>query len=118
MPLAKTTIVRQLYCMKLIPTRELAANSGKVMEELEAEGVLVVTKDGKPRSILLPTSEATLMEDVRDCLYARARRALLKGHLAAASEGSSHLSMHEIDEEIRSSRRLRGARRKPKPGQP
>ena len=65
--------------MRMIPTRELAANSGRVMEEVETEGLLVVTKDGRPRCILLPTSDVrTLMDDLRDCLCARIRRALLK----------------------------------------
>ena len=88
------------------------------MEELETEGVLVVTKDGKPRSILLPTSETTLMEDLRDCLYARARRALLKGQLVAAAKGTAQLSMEEIDAEIRASRQDRGNQRKKSRGQP
>ena len=104
--------------MKMIPTRELAANSGRVMEELESEGFLVVTKDGKPRSILLPTSETTLMEDVRDCLYARARRALLKGHLVAAAKSTDQLSMKEIDAEIRSARQDRGTQRSESRGKP
>ena len=37
--------------MKMVATRDLAAKSGLVMKELEADGILVVTKDGKPRSI-------------------------------------------------------------------
>lgn len=91
----------------MIPTRELAANSGRVMEEVETEGLLVVTKDGRPRCILLPTSDVTLMEDLRDCPYARARRALLKGQQIAETDGSAELSIDEIDAEIRASRQGR-----------
>lgn len=87
--------------MKMIATRELAANSGQVMKELDKEGVLVITKDGKPRSILLTTSDATLMEDLRDCLYTRARRDLMKSQMTAAEAGSAALTMDEIDAEIR-----------------
>lgn len=93
--------------MKMIATRELAANSGRVMKELEREGVLVITKDGKPRSILLTTSEETLMEDLRDCLYTRARRDLMKAQAAAARTGSAEISMVEIDAEIRAARTAR-----------
>lgn len=93
--------------MKMIATRELAANSGRVMEQLDREGVLVITKDGKPRSILLTTSDETLMEDLRDCLYTRARRDLMKAQMAAAEAGSSGLSMDEIDAEIRAVRAAR-----------
>jgi len=93
--------------MKMIATRELAANSGRVMKELDQEGVLVITKDGKPRSILLTTSDETLMEDLRDCLYKRARRELMKAQMAASEAGSSGFSMDEIDAEIRASRTAR-----------
>ena len=91
----------------MIATRELAANSGRVMKELDQEGVLVITKDGKPRSILLTTSDETLMEDLRDCLYTRARRDLMKAQMAATGAGSSGLSMDEIDAEIRAVRAAR-----------
>ena len=93
--------------MKMIATRELAANSGRVMKELDQEGVLVITKDGKPRSILLTTSDETLMEDLRDCLYTRARRDLMKAQMAAKEAGSSGLSTDEIDAEIRAARTAR-----------
>jgi hypothetical protein len=93
--------------MKMIATRELAANSGRVMKELDEEGVLVITKDGKPRSILLATSDATLMDDLRDCLYSRARRDLIKAQSAAVDAGSAGLTMDEIDAEIRTSRAAR-----------
>lgn len=93
--------------MKMIATRELAANSGRVMKELDQEGVLVITKDGKPRSILLATSDATLMDDLRDCLYARARRDLIKAQSAAEKAGSAGMTMDEIDTEIRASRASR-----------
>lgn len=93
--------------MKMIATRELAANSGRVMKELDQEGVLVITKDGKPRSILLTTSDETLVEDLRDCLYTRARRDLMKAQMAAKEAGSSGLSTDEIDAEIRAARTAR-----------
>lgn len=91
--------------MKMVPTRELAANSGRVMEQLESEGVLVITKDGKPRSIMLPTSDATLIEDLRDCLYTRARQALKDAQLRSVAKGLDSLSMREIEGEIRAARR-------------
>ena len=93
--------------MKMIATRELAANSGRVMKELDREGMLVITKDGKPRSILLTTSDETLMEDLRDCLYTRAGRDLMKAQMAAAEAGSSGFAIDEIDAEIRAVRAVR-----------
>jgi hypothetical protein len=93
--------------MRMIASRELAARSDHFMEELETEGVLVITAEGKPRSILLPTTEATLMEDLRDCLYARARRSLKKAQMKALDTGRDKLSLTDIDDEIGATRATR-----------
>jgi len=93
--------------MKMVATRDLAAKSGLVMKELEDEGILVVTKDGKPRSILLPTSDETLIEDLRDCMYARASRLLGKAQLESLAKGLDSLSTDDIDNEIRATRMSR-----------
>ncbi len=93
--------------MKYVATRELAANSGRVMEALEEEGVLVITKDGKPRSLMVPTSDGTLLDDVREVIYARARHALKDAQLASAAAGKEALTMDEIDAEIKATRAVR-----------
>ncbi len=61
--------------MKIIPSRDLVASPAKVWKLLATEGSVVITKDGKPRGILLPTSDVTLIEDLQDQIRARARRA-------------------------------------------
>lgn len=98
--------------MKMIATRELAARSGRIMDELEAEGIMVVTKDGKPRSIMLPTSDTTLMNDLRDCLYTRAQQALKTTQMESVAKGLDRMSMEEIDAEIRGARSARKKRAK------
>lgn len=102
--LAVATSIQQIDCMKMIATRDLAAKSGFVMKELEAEGILVVTKDGKPRSILIPTSDETLVEDLRDCMYARASRLLGKAQIESLAKGLDSLSPDDIDREIKAAR--------------
>jgi len=62
--------------MKMLASRELAAAPGKVWRLLEKEGTLVITRDGKPRGILLSTSDDTVIDDVQDQVRARARRAI------------------------------------------
>jgi hypothetical protein len=42
-----------------IASRALAASPGKVWEHLEREGAIVITKDGVPRSIMIPTSASS-----------------------------------------------------------
>ena len=93
--------------MKYVATRELAANSARVMDALEEEGILVITKGGKPRSLMLPTSDGTLLDDVREVVYARARHALKDAQLAAAAAGKDALTMDEIDAEIKATRAIR-----------
>ncbi len=77
------------------------------MRQLEEEGVLVVTKDGQPRSIMLPTSDGTLMDDLRDCLYLRAAKALKEAQMHSCANGTDRLRSAEIDEEIRAVRAAR-----------
>ena len=91
--------------MKMVPSRALAANPGKVWGVLEKEGSVVITKDGKPRGILVRTSEETLLDDLHDQIHARARRAVSAVRREAARTGTVRLSTTEIDAEIASARK-------------
>jgi hypothetical protein len=93
--------------MKTIASRTLAANPGKVWKDLEREGAVVVTKDGVPRSIMVPTSDATLLEDVQELVFARARKAVRAIRAQAARTGTDGMTRQEIDREIKAARRAR-----------
>ena len=93
--------------MKTIASRALAASPGKVWEDLEREGAVVITKDGVPRSIMVPTSDATLLEDVQELVFARARKAVRAIRTQALADGSDTLTPSEIEREIRAVRRAR-----------
>jgi hypothetical protein len=96
-----------MLCMKTIASRTLAANPGKVWKDLEREGAVVVTKDGVPRSIMVPTSDATLLEDVQELVFARARKAVRAIRAQAARTGTDGMTRQEIDREIKAARRAR-----------
>jgi hypothetical protein len=96
--------------MKTIASRTLAANPGKVWKDLEREGAVVVTKDGVPRSIMVPTSDATLLEDVQELVFARARKAVRAIRAQAARAGTEGMTRQEIDAEIKAARRARRSR--------
>ncbi len=98
--------------MKTIASRVLAARPGKVWEDLDREGAIVITKDGVPRSIMVPTSDATLLEDVQEIVFARARKAVRAIRAQAMRSGAAIVTDAEIDEEIKAARRSR-RRRKP-----
>jgi hypothetical protein len=83
----------------------LAARPGKVWADLEREGAVVITKDGVPRSILVPTSDATLLEDVQELVFARARKAVRAIRAQAAETGRDALTRSEIEREVKAARR-------------
>ena len=93
--------------MKTIASRKLAASPGQVWAALEREGALVVTKDGVPRSIMVPTSDATLLEDVQEIVFARARKAVREIRLRAAETGAADLTQADIEREIKAARQAR-----------
>lgn len=93
--------------MKIIPSRQLAASPGKVWSLLEKEGALVISRDGIPCGILLPTSEATLLGDLRDQARRRAKNAVSAARRRARDAGIDALSTDVIDAEIAASRKKR-----------
>lgn len=101
-----------MLCMKTIASRQLAANPGKIWKTLEEEGSLVVTKDGVPRCIMLPTSDASLIEDLQDLVYARARRAVSAIRSEANRQGTSSLGKADVEAEIKAVRKSRKRRNK------
>ena len=96
--------------MKTIASRTLAASPGQVWAALEREGALVVTKDGVPRSIMVPTSDATLLEDVQEIVFARARKAVREIRMRAAETGAADLTQADIEREIKAARQARKQR--------
>ncbi len=91
--------------MKTIASRMLAASPGKVWADLDREGAVVITKDGVPRSILVPTSDATLLEDVQEIVFARARKAVRAIRAGAARSGADALTPADIEREVKAARR-------------
>lgn len=97
--------------MKIVPSRDLVASPAKVWKLLQTEGSVVITKDGKPRGILLPTSELTLVDDLQDQIRARARRAISEVRRQAIRRGTAKLSAADIDAEISAARKTRHSSR-------
>ena len=104
---ACSAFVGYLLCMKMIPSRQLSASPGKVWSLLEREGALVITRDGVPRGILLPTSEATFFEDLHDEARRRARNAVSAVRRRALAAGADAPSASEIGKEIAAVRKAR-----------
>ena len=95
--------------MKMIASRELTAAPARVWRILEAEGSVVITKDGKPRGILLPTSEETLIEDVDSQVRSRARRVVSQIRQRSAEKGVP--TPADIEKEILEVRKRRRSKK-------
>lgn len=96
--------------MKTIASRTLAASPGQVWAALEREGALVVTRDGVPRGIMVPTSDATLVEDIQEIVFARTRKAVREIRTRAAETGAADLTQADIEREIEAARQARRQR--------
>jgi hypothetical protein len=95
--------------MKMIASRELTASPARVWRILEAEGSVVITKDGKPRGILLPTSEETFIEDVDSQVRSKARRVVTQIRQRTAEKGVP--APADIEKEILEVRKRRRSKK-------
>lgn len=93
--------------MKLISSKELGRQPDLALRELDRTGGLVVTQNGQPKAVLLPTSEETLLEDLRAQTAARARRAVSEIRRSAARQGLNRLTLADVDQEIAAVRKAR-----------
>jgi hypothetical protein len=98
--------------MKMIASRELSARPGAVWADLMVEGAVVVTRDGLPMGIITPTSPETLLEDMQEISFSKARHAVAGIRQSAAANGTDGMSSGEIDAEIQACRKERKARKR------
>jgi len=96
--------------MKLIGTKELAASPRKALRQAVRDGSVVITENGHPRALLTPTTDETFLEDAREQVRSRARRAVSEIRAEAARRGLDRLAMRDIDREIAATRKARRAR--------
>ena len=63
-----------------------------------------------PRSVMVPTSDATLVEDIQEIVFARARKAVREIRTRAAETGAADLTQADIEREIEAARQARRQR--------
>ena len=79
------------------------------MANLDSGEPIVITEDGVPRSTRVPTSDATPIEEVREVVFARARKAVREIRARAAKTGAADLTNADIEREIKAVRRTRAS---------
>lgn len=91
--------------MQMIASRELSSKPGAVLKKVASAGTMVVTRDGRPMAILMPTSPESLMEDLQEIAFSKARRAVRNLRAVASEVGVDSLSVEEIEKEIQAVRK-------------
>jgi antitoxin (DNA-binding transcriptional repressor) of toxin-antitoxin stability system len=92
--------------MKFIAVRDLRSRSAGVWRDLQKEGELVITSNGKPIAIVSATDEASFEQSLAELRQARALRAARQ--LQEQSAAAKAMDMAAIDKEIAAVRRGRG----------
>ena len=90
--------------MKFITVRDIRTSPAKVWQQLPEEQELVITNNGKPIALLTPLSDATLEETLAAVRQARAQNAVRQIQRQSVKQGTSDMSMDEIEAEIAESR--------------
>jgi len=93
--------------MKFLSVRDLRGKSAQVWKELPEEREMVVTSNGRPIAILAAITEANLEESLSAFRQVRAVEAVVSLQRRSVQQGTSKISMDEINEEIKSARKKR-----------
>lgn len=96
--------------MKFRAVRDFRNHPGRVWDDLDREGEIVVTSNGKPIGVLTRANEDDLEETLRAVRLARATRALTRLREAAVASGAARMTSTDVDREIAATRRARARR--------
>ncbi len=95
---------------KWIASREFSASPGRTLAAVSRAGRVLVTANGKPKAILIPTSEATFASDLELLDRVDLARAIAAIRREAVVRGTDALSIKEIRKEIAAARAARRRR--------
>jgi antitoxin (DNA-binding transcriptional repressor) of toxin-antitoxin stability system len=93
--------------MKFVTARDLRLRPGRVWEQLETEGEIVVTANGKPVALLTGVAEDTVEDAILALRRARAQMVLDRMRQAARRRGLDRLPPRRIDAAVSAVRRGR-----------
>ena len=85
---------------KWLASREFSARPGRALAAVSRAGRVLVTANGKPKAIMIPTSEATFASDLAMLDRAILTRAVEAIRAESVVNGTDALTMDEIDAEI------------------
>ncbi len=91
--------------MKFISVRELKGKSGMVWKELDQQGDVVVTNNGKPMALLCRVGELELEETLEAWHQAKARLAIDHMRAKAKAKGLDRWKMGQVDAVVAKTRK-------------
>lgn len=93
--------------LEFVSIRDMRTRPGEIWQQLQEEGNLVLTSNGRPFALMISTEDEDVEELLLAVRRARAQVALSRLRRQAERDGVSALSMEEIETEIVSVRRER-----------
>jgi antitoxin (DNA-binding transcriptional repressor) of toxin-antitoxin stability system len=97
--------LEQEHVMEFITVGELRTNSTKVWDQIAAGKEFVITRDGMPFALLVPTKPSEVENDLRALRGARFAAALKETHRHAVETGLDKMTLEEINAEIAAARK-------------
>ncbi len=90
-----------------LASRELSAHPGRALATVGRAGRVLVTANGKPKAIMIPTSEATFSRDLEMLDRVELARAVEAIRSDSVVNDTDVLTMKEIDAEVAAVRTAR-----------
>ena len=94
---------------KWLASREFSAHPGRALAAVGRSGRVLVTANGKPKAIMIPTSEETYSSDLEMLDRVALTRAVEAIRADSVMNGTDALTIEQIDAEVAS---VRAARRR------
>lgn len=93
--------------MRFVSVRDLRLRSGEIWRQLEKDGDVVITSNGKPVAVLSDIEENNLEEYLQALRRIRATMAVNRMQERSQRKGLDQISEAEIETEIKTARRSR-----------
>ena len=103
--------------MKFVTVRDFRTSSANIWKTLPTEKEMVITNNGKPIALLTPLTDRNLEETLSTIRRAKAIDAVKMIQQKSAKNGTSEMTLEEINSEIKRARKERKNQRlRPKGG--
>ena len=93
--------------IKWLASRELSARPGRALAAVSRTGRVLVTANGKPKAIMIPTSEATFTRDMEMLDRVALAQAVEAIRADSVTNLTDAITMAEIDAEVAAARKAR-----------